>query len=167
MFKLFAVSSSRGANYRVSHPATLRAHGVATTVASSLLLALSASGASADSDGGAHKATRALKTAIVTAQKREESVQDVPVAISTLNGAKIREATDATPGEFARLVPNLYGSPTGGRSGRPRWFLRGVGVNTSSLVSPIGVYADEVFLSALDFHTAPSFDLDRVEVLRG
>jgi iron complex outermembrane receptor protein len=164
MFKLSASSRSRGVDSRVFHREALRATGVA----SSLLLALSAPTVSAATSAeGAPKAAKALKAVIVTAQKREESVQDVPVAISTLDGAKIREATDATPGDFARLVPNLYGSPTGGRSGRPRWFLRGVGVNTSSLVSPIGVYADEVFLSALDFHTAPSFDLDRVEVLRG
>ncbi len=72
-----------------------------------------------------------------------------------------------SPSDITRLVPNLYGNPTGGRAARPRWFLRGVGVNTSSLVSPIGVYFDEVYYSNLDLHSFPLFDLERVEVLRG
>jgi iron complex outermembrane receptor protein len=108
-----------------------------------------------------------LETIVVTAQKREESLQEVPISISAVDANRIARDLDGSPGDIARVVPNLYGNPTGGRSARPRWFLRGVGVNTSSLVSPIGVYFDEVYQSALELHSFPLFDLDRVEVLRG
>jgi iron complex outermembrane receptor protein len=108
-----------------------------------------------------------LDEILVTAQKREESIQDVPISISAIGESEIHRNLDNSPGDIARVVPNLYGNPTGGRAARPRWFLRGVGVNTSSLVSPVGVYADEVYQSSLELHSLPLFDIERVEVLRG
>jgi len=108
-----------------------------------------------------------IASVVVTAQRREQNIQNVPIAITALGAEALEGQLDSGPSDIARLVPNLYSNPTGGRSSRPRWFLRGVGVNTSSLVSPIGVYFDEVHLSNLDLHSFPLFDLERVEVLRG
>lgn len=119
----------------------------------------------ADSDS-TRPSAGVLDEVLVTAQKREQSLQDVPITISAVTESEIQRDLDNTPGDIARVVPNLYGNPTGGRAARPRWFLRGVGVNTSSLVSPVGVYADEVYQSALELHSLPLFDLERVEVLR-
>ncbi len=135
----------------------------------SVALALGPFGAQATPEpaGPAASTDGPLQTVVVTAQKREESLQDVPITISALTADDITRDLDNAPGDIQRLVPNLYGHPTGGRAARPRWFLRGVGVNTSSLVSPIGVYADEVYQSALEGHSLPLFDLERVEVLRG
>lgn len=116
---------------------------------------------------GESDTNQVLDKVVVTAQKREQSLQDVPVSVSVVDQAAIANQVNNSPGDIARLVPNLYGNPVGGRESRPRWFLRGVGVNTSSLVSPIGIYYDEVFQSSLNLHTQPLFDLDRVEVLRG
>jgi len=121
-------------------------------------------------DGGVRLAVAddvAIASVVVTAQRREQSIQRVPIAITAIGGDALQGQLDSGPSDIVRLVPNLYGNPTGGRSARPRWFLRGVGVNTSSLVSPIGVYFDEVYYSNLDLHSFPLFDLDRVEVLRG
>lgn len=112
-------------------------------------------------------AASSVETVFVTAQKREESLQSVPISISAVSAERVQRDLDSAPGDIARVVPNLYGNPTGGRGARPRWFLRGVGVNTSSLVSPIGVYFDEVYQSSLELHSFPLFDLERVEVLRG
>src|SRR5262245_30264574 len=100
-----------------------------------------------------HAADEVVETVVVTAQKREESLQSVPISISAVSAAHIQRDLDSAPGDIARVVPNLYGNPTGGRGARPRWFLRGVGVNTSSLVSPIGVYFDEVYQSSLELHS--------------
>lgn len=108
-----------------------------------------------------------IEAVIVTAQKREESVQSVPITISVVSADTLQGNLDSAPGDIARVVPNLYGNPTGGRGARPRWFLRGVGVNTSSYVSPIGVYFDEVYQGSMDLHSFPLFDLERVEALRG
>lgn len=108
-----------------------------------------------------------IPAVVVTAQRREQNAQRVPIAITAISGDAFQAQLDTGPSDIVRLVPNLYGNPTGGRAARPRWFLRGVGVNTSSLVSPIGVYFDEVYYSNLDLHSFPLFDLERVEVLRG
>ncbi len=138
------------------------------TLSAAVALAFSPLGASAAETSTARTSqASSLDEIVVTAQKREESIQDVPISISAIGEDEIRRDLDNAPGDIARVVPNLYGNPTGGRAARPRWFLRGVGVNTSSLVSPVGVYADEVYQSALELHSLPLFDLERVEVLRG
>lgn len=112
-------------------------------------------------------ATTALEVVQVTAQKRTESLQEVPSSITAISASAVQQKLDNDPGSLARAVPSLYSSQTGGRGSRPRYFLRGVGVNTSSLTSPIAVYYDEVVLNALEFHSFPLFDLERVEALRG
>jgi iron complex outermembrane receptor protein len=143
-----------------------------TSLALAIALAIVSTNSQAADDGFTPVATFAansasVETVFVTAQKREESLQSVPISISAVSADTMRRDLDSAPGDIARVVPNLYGNPTGGRGARPRWFLRGVGVNTSSLVSPIGVYFDEVYQSSLDLHSFPLFDLERVEVLRG
>jgi iron complex outermembrane receptor protein len=106
---------------------------------------------------------------LVTAQRREESLQEVPVAITVLSGEKLTSA-DAikTANDVVQFVPNASASATDGRT-RPRWFLRGVGTNDTgaNTVSPIGIYNDEVYLNNVYIQGFPLFDLERVEVLRG
>lgn len=110
-----------------------------------------------------------LDTVVVTAQKREESVQEVPLAISVIGGDKVLEEGIQSSNEISRVAPGVSGQQSGGRSDRPRWFIRGVGSNDPSLTaeSPIGIYQDEIFTSITSLQSFPVFDLERVEVLRG
>lgn len=112
---------------------------------------------------------RGVDDIVVTAQRREQNVQSVPIAISAINGDRLTEGNVLTANDISRLVPNLTGANGGGRVARPRYFLRGVGVNDPSgnVVSPIGVYYDDVYLGDTAYHAFPIFDLERVEVLRG
>lgn len=111
----------------------------------------------------------ALKTVVVTAQKREETVQSVPLAISVVTGDEVQSRGILTSNEIGRLAPNVSGQLSGGRGDRPRWFIRGIGSNDPSLTteSPIGIYQDEVFTSLTSLQSFPVFDLERVEILRG
>jgi iron complex outermembrane receptor protein len=106
---------------------------------------------------------------LVTAQRRAENVQDVPIAITTIGGAQLDGNAILTANDVSRLTPNLTGANGGGRTARPRYFLRGVGVNDPSgnVVSPVGIYVDDVYLGDTAYHAFPLFDLERVEVLRG
>ena len=106
---------------------------------------------------------------IVTAQRREQTVQTVPIAITAISGDRLLNNSINTANDVARVVPNLTGANGGGRVARPRYFLRGVGVNDPSgnVVSPIGIYIDDVYLGDTAYETFPIFDLQRVEVLRG
>ncbi len=110
-----------------------------------------------------------IERIMVTAQRREESLQEVPLAITAISGDFLRSA-DAirTANDVVQFVPNASASATDGRT-RPRWFLRGVGTNDTgaNTVSPIGIYNDDVYLNNVYIQGFPLFDLQQVEVLRG
>lgn len=111
----------------------------------------------------------AVDALIVTARRRSENVQDVPVAITAISGVAIASAEQIkTANDITALVPNASASATDGRT-RPRWFLRGVGTNDTgaNTVSPIGIYNDDVYINNVYLQGFPLFDLDHVEVLRG
>ncbi|TBU94003.1 TonB-dependent receptor [Phytopseudomonas dryadis] len=123
----------------------------------------------AEEQRSATKSDQALQTVVVTAQKREETIQSVPLAISVVTGDQVQSRGILTSNEIGRLAPNVSGQLSGGRGDRPRWFIRGIGSNDPSLTaeSPIGIYQDEVFTSLTSLQSFPLFDLERVEILRG
>ena len=110
-----------------------------------------------------------LAQVIVTSRKREERLQDVPLAITALGADTLQKADEIkTANDITQFIPNASASATDGRT-RPRWFLRGIGTNetAASTVSPIGIYNDDVYLNNVYIQGFPLFDTERVEVLRG
>ncbi|MBB3257245.1 iron complex outermembrane receptor protein [Paraburkholderia bannensis] len=109
-----------------------------------------------------------LDTVTVTARRRKESIQDVPVAVTAISGDAIKRNELRVINDITKYVPNFAGLSTEGRE-RPRWFLRGVGSNDPSdlSLSPIGVYFDDVYINSVFGQGFPLFDLDHIEVLRG
>lgn len=105
---------------------------------------------------------------VVTATKRSANVQDVPVAITVVGEATIQEQHLKDGIALARQVPNLIAESAMGVA-MPRFRLRGIGTDdfTPTTASPVGVYEDEVYISAASGLSEPLYDLDRVEVLRG
>lgn len=111
----------------------------------------------------------AVASVVVTAQRRLEKLQEVPVAITAISGENLLRAEGfRTANDITQLIPNASASATDGRT-RPRWFLRGIGTNetAASTVSPIGIYNDDVYLNNVYIQGFPLFDTERVEVLRG
>lgn len=109
-----------------------------------------------------------LEEVVVTAQKRAESLQDVPVAVTALGGADIEALGWDRPNDVAAQVPNMQvSSPIG--DVQPLFAIRGISMvdYTPSQASPIGVYMDEGYLGASYLHGMAQFDLERIEVLRG
>lgn len=110
-----------------------------------------------------------LEDVVVTARRRAENVQDVPIAITAISGVaigkndQIRLAQD-----IVAFAPNINAAATDGRE-RPRWFIRGVGTNNTDPngVSPVGVYRDDVYIANFYAQAFPLFDLERVEILSG
>ncbi|QAU33975.1 TonB-dependent receptor [Janthinobacterium sp. 17J80-10] len=110
-----------------------------------------------------------LGSVVVTAQRRSEKLQEVPVAISVIGADTVLKSDQIhTANDITQFIPNASAASTDGRS-RPRWFLRGIGTNetAASTVSPIGIYNDDVFLNNVYIQAFPLFDTERVEVLRG
>ncbi len=107
---------------------------------------------------------------VVTAQRREESLQDVPVAVSVLSGNTL-DAITSTGSDvrvLAGRVPSLNIESSFGRT-FPRFYIRGLGNTDFDLNAsqPVSLVYDDVVLENPILKGFPIFDLDRVEVLRG
>lgn len=114
----------------------------------------------------------ALPEVMVTAQKRSENAQEVPLSLSTIGGRELQEAhlTDLT--DLTRAIPNLSFSGSGNGAGAGLNNLEIRGISSQAGASTVGIYLDDVSLTTVNLATqgVPEprfFDIDRIEVLRG
>lgn len=108
-----------------------------------------------------------LQEVVVTAQLREQSSQDVPISMQAFDGDALRNLGVHDSQDVMALLPNASVTPQGGS--KYTYVLRGVGSNNYHLndVGAVGIYLDDVGLNS-PFQTGFStFDLERVEVMRG
>jgi len=107
-----------------------------------------------------------LEEVVVTAQKRVESLQDVPISVSAMSGEKIDEQGITNLEELTLYIPNV--NINQGR-GQPNLFIRGVGSGTNAgFEQSVGMYIDGVYSGRGALASVPlTLDLQRVEVLRG
>lgn len=104
---------------------------------------------------------------IVTAQKREQSLNDVGLSITAATGSELEALGINDTGDLAKITPGF--TFTKSQDGTPLYTLRGVGFNDYTLgASPaVSVYVDQVPLAYGAFTQGASLDLERVEVLKG
>lgn len=111
-----------------------------------------------------------LEKITVTALKRTQSIQDVPVSIATLSGEKFENMFSAGDDilSLATRVPGLYAESSNGRVA-PRFYLRGLGNTDFDLAAsqPVSIIMDEVVMENVVLKSFPLFDIDQVEVIRG
>ncbi len=118
----------------------------------------------------AQETTASLGEIIVTAQRRSENIQDVPISVAALEGERLSAMFDGG-GDIqvlAARVPSLYVESSNGRLA-PRFYIRGLGNSDFDLAAsqPVSIIVDEVVLENVILKSFPMFDLERVEVLRG
>jgi len=114
----------------------------------------------------------ALEEIIVTAQKREESLQDTPVAVTAFTSQAIENKGIENISEIADFTPNLVfdtTSPVSGLSSGAVVFIRGIGNTDFSLTTDpgVGTYVDGVYMSRSAGGVLDVLDVQRIEVLRG
>lgn len=110
-----------------------------------------------------------LPELFVTAQRRAESLQTVPIAVSAFDAEQmdIRQINETL--DITRLVPNLVGHNNTGPATSNVYFIRGLG-NTESIPSfdpPVSTYIDDVYVARQNANNYALFDVERIEVLRG
>ncbi len=118
----------------------------------------------------AHAQQQGLEEIIVTAQKREESMQSVPVAIQALGSARLQELNVSSFEDYVRFLPSVSFQTFG--PGFAQVYMRGVvsggDGNHSGSQPSVGIYLDEqpitTIQGALDVHM---YDIERVEALAG
>jgi len=108
-----------------------------------------------------------LEEVVVTAQKREQNIQDVGIAITAFSGDQINALGMTNTVEIIQQVPGLdmvAWSPT-----LTTFNIRGVSQNnfTDNLEAPVAVYIDNAYVASMNGINAQMFDMERVEVLRG
>lgn len=106
---------------------------------------------------------------VITAQRRSESAQDVPIAVSAFTGDQLREQGVSSTLDLGQFVPNLVAQNNTGLGSANAFYLRGLG-NTETIPTfdpPVGTYVDDIYLSRQNANNLNLFDVDRVEVLRG
>ncbi|MEE4339514.1 TonB-dependent receptor [Erythrobacter sp.] len=126
--------------------------------------------AAAQDDETAQSSEGELPTIIVTANRREESLQDVAVSADILDEQRVNlifsGAADTTA--LAGAAPGLNVESSNGRVA-PRFYIRGLGNTDFDLAAsqPVSVILDEIVLENVTLKSFPIFDVQRVEVLRG
>ena len=110
-----------------------------------------------------------LSEIIVTAQKREQSLQDVPVSITALDENFLAANRVTTGRDLDALVPNLMVRQQFGASGLPIYTIRGAVAGSTAAGGDRGVavYIDGVYLATANGSLFEIADLERIEVLRG
>lgn len=124
----------------------------------------------AESDESALTAARALQQDIVvTATKREENVQDVPLAVTAFGSEQLEALNYQDLSSLSYTMPNVQLDDNGSTIGFQNFAIRGLGINSSSpSIDPtVGVFVDGVYLGTNAGVLFDNFDLEAVEVLRG
>lgn len=108
-----------------------------------------------------------LEEIVVTAQRREESIRDVPIAMQAFSAETLRQLGVVDTRDLANLIPGFSYADSG--SNNPIYTLRGVGFDDPSVTanSSVGVYVDEVPIIYPYMTQGADVDLDRIEVLKG
>jgi iron complex outermembrane receptor protein len=116
--------------------------------------------------------TDRLQDIVVTAQKRAENVQDVPIAISAFTSAALQERAVTSVAQLSNLAPNVNldgGTPFSGSSAVLSAFIRGIGSDDFAFnIDPgVGIYVDGVYLARTVGANQDLLDVARIEVLKG
>lgn len=109
-----------------------------------------------------------LEEITVTAQKREQSAQDIPIAIAAFTEEELRNLGARNLDDVPKYIPNVqlfdeYGT------GQPTWVIRGVGLAdwNANNTPAAAVYVDDVYITSNVMGGVGLFDLERIEVLKG
>ncbi|KQN19471.1 TonB-dependent receptor [Sphingomonas sp. Leaf33] len=106
---------------------------------------------------------------IVTARRREETLRDVPIAVTAFTGAQLEAAGAIDITDIAATTPNVTLEVSRGTNSTLSAFIRGVGQQdpVGGFEAGVGLYLDDVYLNRPQAAVMDIYDVERVEVLRG
>jgi outer membrane receptor protein involved in Fe transport len=142
--------------------------GSAARTALTLMLG-AASGGLATTAAHAQDAEERGNEIIVTAQKREQAIQDVPIAINAFSGDQLEAANVGDVNDLQVITPSLFVNSTGSAASDTTLRIRGVGTtgNNAGLEGAVGVFIDGVYRNRSGMALGALADVERIEVLRG
>ena len=110
-----------------------------------------------------------IETIMVTARKRQESIQDVPLSITAFNSQQIEAQKVRNLASLAVGIPNVSFDDIATTAGTANFSIRGIGINSSiaSIDPTVGVFVDGVYMGINSGIIFDTFDIASIEVLRG
>ena len=138
-----------------------------TLFACSVFLAMGSGSAQAQTEGGY---TGTLEEIVVTSQRREQSLQDTPVAVTALTSVELQERGLINTFDLANAVPNVTSfTSLGGGSSHGQYFIRGLGLFDFIMTAEqaVGFYLDGVYIARSTGAALDLVDVERIEVLKG
>lgn len=111
-------------------------------------------------------AAAVLEEVVVTAQKREQSLQDVPISLSVVGGTDIDDFALRDFSDLSTQIPNFFVQDT---PGNYAIYIRGMGSTAGNLAfeQTVGLFVDGVYAGKARQFQSPFLDIDRIEVMRG
>ncbi len=157
-------------NLRLLHPLLTPVFGLLMVAVSLVMLLMLVTPVLAQ-DGTEGATAAAIDEIIVSARKRDENIQNVPISMSAFSGDDIDRLSIRDISGTADFIPNvafLEGGP--GAGGSSLIYIRGIsgaGIDSSRVDPGVGVYIDGVYLPRAQGGIRDLLDLERLEVLRG
>ena len=110
-----------------------------------------------------------LEEIVVTAQKREQSIQDIGISVTAFTKENIRDLGFSSTIDVAALTPGMQINTTAGEGNKTNVVLRGVGLNdfVETQEGAVALYVDEAYVASTSGIHFTLFDVERAEVLRG
>ncbi|WP_279245967.1 TonB-dependent receptor [Candidatus Litorirhabdus singularis] len=110
-----------------------------------------------------------LEEVIVTARKRQESLQETPIAVTALGAEALREAGVRNLADLNSIAPNIEVQSANGNAPLANIYIRGIGQRNSgpNIDSGVGIYIDDVYVGRPDGALLDLNDIASVQVLRG
>jgi len=117
----------------------------------------------------AEQGARAIEEVVVTARRREESLQDVPLSITAFSGEELARIGALNITEVGQTTPNVTLEVSRGTNTTITAFIRGVGQQdpVPGFEAGVGIYVDDVYLNRPQAAVLDIYDVERIEVLRG
>ncbi|GAA5525692.1 pesticin receptor [Microbulbifer aestuariivivens] len=153
----------------VNKPATplIQSKPLAKAISTSLAIVLSHSVMAQEARNEQKSTALALEEVTVTAQRKAQNLQSVPIAVSAFSGEAMERGNMLNVEDVSAMTPGFSLSTYNPVTPQP--YIRGVGTNSSSVGddASVGVFIDEVYAGRAGGYSADMFDVQRVEVLRG
>jgi iron complex outermembrane receptor protein len=110
-----------------------------------------------------------LEEVTVTAQRRSQNLQNVPIAVTALSAKDIRQQQVNETSDLPRLVPNMFANNVTGTGSGNVYFLRGLGQTESfpTFDPQVGTYVDDIYIGRESGSNFGLFDISQIQVLRG
>jgi len=125
--------------------------------------------ASAADAAPAAKAADTIETVTVTARRRSESLEDVPIAVTAFSAQRLSDAGASNISYLTQATPNVTFSASRSTNSTLTAFIRGVGQQdpVAGFESGVGLYIDDVYINRPQGALVDIYDIDHIEVLRG